>query len=629
VYFAAFSKNKSRKDDNMRLEPNKEESRKSKFFEFSTRTLVLYVTVISLAIFLHVRSVGAQAPVTITPLQALAITIYAFLCGLDYIWVTPTGIWRPTIAGTVTGIIIGQPLLGLIAGSLIEFTFLGLFTIGGGTVPEAASGTIVAVLLGAIIGVAATPEEAAALVPLAWPVAALTMNIEILVRAGDAFFTHWADAEIAKGNFDKIGIINIIGAIPWALSRAIPVGVFAFLGATPEVAETIRKAILSPAIQPFWNAMAVAGWWMPALGVALLLRMFYRTEYLPFFLWGFALVAYFNLSLIAVAIFSVILVGAIYVARWIIQFGELKFEAPEEAGGERVITRGDLVKAFWLSWFIQSSWNYERMMGTGFAHGMLPIEKKLRKTPEELKEWLTMHSEFYNTEPHLHNIILGMVIAMEERGSDIETIRAIKTALMGPFAGLGDSVMWFTLLPIAFAIGASLGAQGNFLGPIIALLIWIPVSWAVKYYSLIVGYRYGDRLAAVLHGDVLKFFRDAIAAFAVAMMGGIGASYVTPPGSVKVTLEIYGVSIQSVMDMILPRLLALLIVLYAYWIVKRGVPLSLTVTALFFTGVGLALWNVIGPAAATFQLPSLGYFILGLIFLILAAIIVIFGAREK
>jgi len=602
--------------------------KKSKLFEFNKRTLLLYVTVIALAISLHLRGVEAQAATTITPAQALAITIFAFICGLDYIWVTPTGIWRPTIAGTITGIIVGQPILGLIAGSLIEFTFLGLFTIGGGTVPEAASGTIVAVLLGAIIGVAATPEEAAALVPIAWPVAALTMNIEILVRAGDAFFTHWADAEIAKGRFDRIGLINIIGAIPWALSRAIPVGIFAFLGATPEVAEAIRRAILNPTIQPFWNAMAVAGWWMPALGVALLLRMFYRTEYLPFFLWGFALVAYFNLSLIAVAVFSTILVGAIYIARWVIQIGELKFEAPEEAR-ERIITRGDLIKAFWLSWFIQSSWNYERMMGTGFAHGMLPIEKKLRKTPEELKEWLTMHSEFYNTEPHLHNIILGMVIAMEERGADMETIRAIKTALMGPFAGLGDSVMWFTLLPIAFAIGASLGAQGNFAGPIIALLIWIPISWAVKFYSLMLGYRYGDRLAAVLHGDTLKFFRDAIAAFAVAMMGGIGASYVTPPAFVVVTLTIANVSLQSIMDMIFPRLLALIVVLYAYWIVKRGVPLSLAVTALFFTGVGLALWNVIGPAGATFVVPSLGYIILGLIFLILAAVIIIFGARKK
>lgn len=605
-----------------------ESEKTNKFFMFEKHTIFLYAAVISIALFLHFRGVHAQTLTTITPAQAAALTIFAFICGLDYIWVTPTGVWRPTIAGTVSGIILGNPLLGLIAGSLIEFSFLGLFTIGGGTVPEAASGTIVATTLGVIIGTAPTPEAAVALVPIAIPVAALTMNIEILVRAGDAIFTHWADAAIARGNYGAVGLINIIGAIPWALSRAIPVGIFAFLGATPEVADAIRQAITSPSVAPFWSAMSIAGWWMPALGVALLLRMFYRTEYLPYFIWGFALVAYFNLSLLAVAIFSTILVGAIYVARWMIQFGEFKVEAGVEEG-PGIITRGDLIKAFWLSWFIQSSWNYERMMGTGYAHGMLPIERKLRKSDEELREWLTMHSEFYNTEPHLHNIILGMTIAMEERGADIETIRAIKTALMGPFAGLGDSLMWFTLLPIAFAIGASLGAQGNFLGPIIALLIWIPISWLVKFYSLIYGYKYGDQLAVVLKGDVLKFFRDAIAAFAVAMMGGIGASYVTPPAFVQVTLSIYGVSIQAIMDTIIPRLLPLLIVLYAYWIVKRGVSLSLAVISLFLTGLGLALLNIIGPPGAAFQWPSLTYAITGLILLIIAVLIDIFAARGK
>ena len=189
--------------------------------------------------------------------------------------------------------------------------------------------------------------------------------------------------------------------------------------------------------------------------------------------------------------------------------------------------------------------------------------------------------------------------------------------------------MWFTLLPIAFAIGASLGAQGNFLGPIIALLIWIPISWAVKFYSLIYGYKYGDRLALVLKGDVLKFFRDAIAAFAVAMMGGIGASYVTPPPFVQVTLSIYGVSIQNIMDMIIPRLLPLLIVLYAYWIVKRGVPLSLAVLSLFLTGLGLSLLNVLGPPGTAFQWPTLLNAFVGVLLLIVAVIIDIFAARKK
>ena len=148
-------------------------------------TIATYIVVILAALTINVK---AQAPTVLNIGQILALSILAFICGLDYIWVTPTGIWRPTIVGTIAGIIVGRPELGLVAGSLIEFTFLGLFTIGGGTVPEAASGTIVAVILGAITGTSVA--DAATLVPIAWPVAALTMNIEIMVRAGDAFFTH-------------------------------------------------------------------------------------------------------------------------------------------------------------------------------------------------------------------------------------------------------------------------------------------------------------------------------------------------------------------------------------------------------------------------------------------------------
>ncbi|MGQ4892848.1 MAG: PTS system mannose/fructose/sorbose family transporter subunit IID [Candidatus Njordarchaeia archaeon] len=599
---------------------------RERLLELNPATVFLFMIVATLALVLHFYGVESQGTINIG--QVIALTIFAFICGLDYIWVTPTGIWRPTISGTVAGIILGNPLLGLVTGSLIEFSFLGLFTIGGGTVPEAASGTIVAVTLGHVMGIAPTKLAVAALVPIAIPVAALTMNIEILVRAGDAVFTHWADREIEKGNFDAIGWINIIGAVPWALSRAIPVAIFAALGANEAVANALSAWIQSPDIQPIWNAMGVAGWFMPALGVGILLRIFYRAEHLPYFVWGFILVAYFGISLLATALFSMVLVGAVYIARWIVQFGELKMPTSEGAGGAKVLSKEDINKAFWNSWFIQSSWNYERMMGTGYAHGMLHIEKKLRKDPEELKEWLTMHSEFYNTEPHLHNIILGMTISLEEQGADIETIRGIKTALMGPFAGLGDSIMWFTILPIAFAIGASIGLEGSFLGPFIAFIIWVGLSWPIKYYSTVIGYEYGGNLSELLKGDFLKFFRDAVAAFAVAMMGGIGASYVTPPAFVTVTFVFYGVSIQAVLDSIIPRLLALLVVLYAWWMVRKGVSLTWSVTALFFTGAGLALWNVIGPAGATFAIPSLLYFGLGLLFLLIAAFAIWYGKKE-
>lgn len=241
---------------------------------------------------------------TVTPLQVAALTIYAFLCGLDYIWVTATGIWRPVIAGTVTGLILGDPLTGLIIGSLLEFTFAGLFTIGGGTVPEAATGAIAATTLAIALGL--RPEAA---VPIAIPVAALTMNIEILVRSGDAFFVHLADRYAEEGRFDALALANIIGAVPWALSRAIPIAVFA--GLVGLSAETLR-AMVASVPSWFWTAMSVAGGLMPALGMAILMRMMLKRETIPFFILGFALAAYLNLSLLAIALIGAALLAGIY-----------------------------------------------------------------------------------------------------------------------------------------------------------------------------------------------------------------------------------------------------------------------------------------------------------------------------
>lgn len=550
----------------------------------------------------------------ITTQQIVVLTIMAFIFGLDYIWVTPLGIWRPLIAGTLAGAVLGDPITGLIIGALLEFTFAGLFTIGGGTVPEASSGAIAAVTVALATGL---PPTAA--VPLAIPLAVLTMNIEIFVRSFDAVFTHWADRAIERGNLNMIPIINILGAVPWGLSRAIPVaGLTGLLAVNPQAVQAAVDALqvihVGPFTIRFWDAMAVAGGVLPALGAAILMRLMINRRNVALFILGFALAAYLKLTLVAIALIAGALIFFIYYNRYSQIFeGSL---AEKQSGGlerpnhssdtseggyglaetKRILTKSDIYKAFWVSWFIQSSWNYERMMGTGFLHGMLSIEKKLRRSFEELKSWLRLHNEFYNTEPHLHNAIYGIAIALEERNADQDTVRGVKTALMGPFAGLGDSIMWFTILPIAFLLGASLGAQGNPLGPVVALAIWIPVSWAVKYYSLVYGYRYGLSLAEILRGDVLKVFRDATADFAMAIVGGIAATYVR--ASTPLILGEYGgqaLKLQPVLDQLMPSLLSLIFVLYAYYLIKvRGYGYGTAVIILFVTAFILALIGFLG-----------------------------------
>lgn len=136
------------------------------------------------------------------------------------------------------------------------------------------------------------------------------------------------------------------------------------------------------------------------------------------------------------------------------------------------ITKKELNHVFWRSFQMEFSWNYERQMNMAYVYAMIPILKKLYQSKEEMAAALKRHLEFFNTTPHIVTLILGITAAMEEENKDdpefdVTAIDSIKTSLMGPLAGLGDSFFWGTLRLIATGVGTSLAMQGNILGPIL------------------------------------------------------------------------------------------------------------------------------------------------------------------
>ncbi len=531
----------------------------------------------------------------ITPLQVFILGLFAFLCAVDELWLI-MGIFTPLISGVITGVIVGDPMTGLLVGSLLQFIFTGLAAIGGGTVPDPATGTIAAVVIATTTGI--KPEAA---VPLALPIGYLTMNIEIGVRSFTAVFSHWADREIEKGNFDKIPLINILGLVPWGLSRAVPIwallgALAANPGAVKAFIDSLSTVHVGPLTVKLWDALGVAGGVLPALGVAIMMRLMLSRLTVGYFILGFVLAAYLKLNLIPIALIS----ASLALTQYLLAYrGVLESASTQQSSGKThsgTATKKDFIKWLLKSFLLQSSWNYERMQGTGFAHGMLDVEKRLRKDPEELKKWMKMHNEFYNTNPWLHNLIYGMVISLEEQGADPETIRGVKTALMGPVAGLGDSITWFVLIPIAFLVGASLGSQGNFAGPIVALMISVPASLAIRYYSLVYGYRYGLSLAEVLRGEALKVFREAVTAFAMAVIGGIAALYVKARAPLVIaTIDSQKVQLQFILDQIMPSLLPLAFTLFAYWLIKyRNMSYGKAAIILFLTALALGILGILG-----------------------------------
>lgn len=173
------------------------------------------------------------------------------------------------------------------------------------------------------------------------------------------------------------------------------------------------------------------------------------------------------------------------------------------------LTKKDRLAVAWRSTFIQGSWNYERMQNGGWCYAMLPAIKKLYKTKEDRTLAMQRHLEFFNTHPYIASPIIGVTLALEEEranGAPVDdvAIQGVKVGMMGPLAGVGDPVFWFTVRPMLGALGASLALAGNILGPIIFFLAWNIIRWAFMWYTQEFGYRAGSKITDDLSGGLLQ-----------------------------------------------------------------------------------------------------------------------------
>ena len=171
------------------------------------------------------------------------------------------------------------------------------------------------------------------------------------------------------------------------------------------------------------------------------------------------------------------------------------------------LSKKDRMAVCWRSTFLQGSWNYERMQNGGWAYSMIPALKKLYTTKEDRAAALKRHLEFFNTHPYLAAPILGVTLALEEEranGAPVDdvAINGVKVGMMGPLAGVGDPVFWFTARPIIGALGASLAISGNIVGPILFFVLWNVLRIAFLWYTQEFGYRAGSKIIDDLSREI-------------------------------------------------------------------------------------------------------------------------------
>ncbi|MFL0252796.1 PTS system mannose/fructose/sorbose family transporter subunit IID [Clostridium neuense] len=258
------------------------------------------------------------------------------------------------------------------------------------------------------------------------------------------------------------------------------------------------------------------------------------------------------------------------------------------------ITKKDLKKVFWRSFTLEGSWNYERMSHMGYAYAMVPILKKLYTKKEDLSKALKRHLEFMNITPHVATLLLGISTAMEEQNANDEnfdesSISSVKTGLMGPIAGIGDSFVWGTLKIIAAGVGISLASQGNILGPILFLLIFNVPLYILRYICMFSGYKLGTGLLSkVEESGVMGKVTYGAAILGVMVIGGMTATMVNFTLPFMIGTGKTAVKLQSILDGIMPALLPLGLTGIIYYLLGKGAKSNYIILALVAMGIGIA-----------------------------------------
>ena len=296
------------------------------------------------------------------------------------------------------------------------------------------------------------------------------------------------------------------------------------------------------------------------------------------------------------------------------------------------LSKSDRQKVWWRSQFLQGSWNYERMQNLGWAYSLIPAIKKLYTKKEDQAAALERHLEFFNTHPYVAAPIMGVTLALEEEranGTEIDNaaIQGVKIGMMGPLAGIGDPVFWFTVRPILGALGASLAASGNLVGPLLFFFGWNAIRMAFLWYTQEFGYKAGSEITKDMSGGILKDITKGASILGMFILAVLVQRWVSinftvnlpgkqlaegayinfPEGPVS-GAELKGIlgqalgglsldkiqpqTLQGQLNSLIPGLMGLLLTFLCMWLLKKKVsPISI-ILALFAVGIAARFFGI-------------------------------------
>lgn len=243
---------------------------------------------------------------------------------------------------------------------------------------------------------------------------------------------------------------------------------------------------------------------------------------------------------------------------------------------EKHLTRKDLWKVFWNQLAIRGANNYERQQNAGFTQAMIPVVEKLYDDPEDKLEAYNRHMEYFLTQDMISAVPVGISAAMEEakaNGDDFDSsaVNAVKAALMGPLAGLGDSLLNGTSRPILASIAISFITAGlGWGGPIFFVIGMSIVSLGTRYLGVFQGYHQGTKLVeSIASSGLIDKLTEIASIAAYIVVGGFVPALVHIATPITIGSGESVLVIQETLDGLMPGFLGLAYTGIMYYLITK------------------------------------------------------------
>ncbi len=273
---------------------------------------------------------------------------------------------------------------------------------------------------------------------------------------------------------------------------------------------------------------------------------------------------------------------------------------------EKKISKKAINKAF-HNWYYGNltCFSQEHMQTFGYMLSMLPIIRDLYPNDPELQaRSIQTYRSFFNTEPQLGTVIVGITAGLEEARAngqedvDDETINGLRAGLMGPIAGIGDSLVVGTLIPILLGIALGLSKGGSPIGAIFYIISWNLIAYFGMKLLFVKGYEMGGKAVDFLIGAQGQALRESITMLGGIVIGAVAASWVSVTTAFTMTAsgsdEPFLV-LQDTLNNVYPGFLTAAFIVLCWWLMakKKMSPLKvmLLLVVIAFVGVLVGFFN--------------------------------------